>query len=108
MTLPAVPDTFAWMSVAWGDALVCRPLAAIAQHLFTTRQLELRQGGVESAGWQQIAAALGVDTSDLVQVRQVHGREVIVAAKAHNGSHYRRGEPAPEADAIVSDDPRTA
>ena len=37
MTLPAVPEMFYWTPSPWGSVLKCRPLAAIADHAFTTR-----------------------------------------------------------------------
>lgn len=105
MNLPAVPDSFYWTHESWGAALRCRPLDAVAQHLFTTRQLELRGGGERSGGWQAIAAALDVGESALVCLRQVHGRDVVV---------IRDGEPRPsfdaqpDADVLVSNDEHSA
>ncbi len=96
MTLPAVPETFEWIPQPWGVALSCRPLAALAPHLFTTRQLELsRPEDVE-----QLAGALGARR--IATLTQVHGRAVAVV---------RRGQDSggrPEADALVSDDPDVA
>jgi polyphenol oxidase len=97
MTLPPVPAAFHWTTEPWGSALRCRPLDGIAPHLFTTRQLELTP-----AGYRQIAEALGADR--VATATQVHRAEVLV---------IRRGtvddvRVAPEADALVSDDPRSA
>jgi YfiH family protein len=96
MTLPPVPDAFEWTEERWGAALRCRPLSAIAAHLFTTRQLEL-----SSAGYRQLADALGAD--EVATVAQVHRADVIVV---------RRDAPRPEArteaDVLVSDDPSVA
>lgn len=103
MTLPAVPDAFEWIHAPWGSALRCRPLAAVAPHVFTTRQLALSVPGLG-----QLADAL--DVRDVVAVKQVHGANVVVA---------RRGQPVPgrpfdaatrdiEADVLVSDDPSVA
>ena len=97
MPLPPVPDSFRWTDEAWGAALRCRPLEALAPHMFTTRQLALSS----PAGYQQLARAVGVD--HVVTVTQVHGAAVTVV---------RRGAavPAagPEADVLVSDSPDVA
>jgi polyphenol oxidase len=96
MSLPAVPDTFEWITAPWGAALRCRPLQAIAPHLFTTRQLALSS----SADWEQVAAAVGA--RQVQALTQVHGREVHVV-KRWDGAANR-----PEADVLVSNDPATA
>jgi hypothetical protein len=41
VALPDVMSSFAWVQESWGPALVCEPLAAVARHVFTTRQLRL-------------------------------------------------------------------
>jgi YfiH family protein len=91
MTLPPVPDDFHWTAEPWGAALRCRPLSALAPHLFTTRQLPLTAAADE----QQMAAA--VNASSVVLLTQVHGAEVVV---------IREGAPLPgarpEADGLVS------
>jgi YfiH family protein len=91
MTLPPVPDDFYWTEEGWGAALHCRPLAALAPHLFTTRQLELSS----AAGELRMAAAIGA--SRAVLLTQVHGAGAVV---------LRAGEPLPEgrpeADVLVS------
>ena len=92
MTLPKVPDSFYWTDETWGGALRCRALEPIAQHLFTTRQLQLPSADA----WQSLSAAIGVPLDRVVSLNQVHGREVAVI----------RAEPPPErprADALVSD-----
>ena len=68
MTLP-VPEPFYWTSEAWGAALRCRALDPHAQHLFTTRQLEL----TSSEDWSRLAEALGA--ARVATVTQVHGRD---------------------------------
>ena len=98
--LPAVPDTFYWTDASWGAALRCRPLEPIAQHLFTTRQLQLPS----PAASQALASAMGVPSGRLVSVNQVHGREVVtvrrdVEADVLNAMQQER----PRADALVSD-----
>jgi YfiH family protein len=85
-----VPSSFYWTEESWGAALRCRPLDAVAPHLFTTRQLELSDGGSSVA----LAASLAV--RNLVMVNQVHGRNIIVV----------RDDAVPErrldADALIS------
>lgn len=97
MSLPAVPGSFQWTQESWGAGLRCVPLAAIAPHVFTTRQLAFTSSDDE----RQLADALGAET--LAMATQVHGRGVIV---------IRRGMPLPggrpEGDAFVSDSPTTA
>jgi purine-nucleoside/S-methyl-5'-thioadenosine phosphorylase / adenosine deaminase len=91
MSLPATPADFEWTTAPWGAALRCVPLAAIAPHLFTTRQLAVA-GPEDNA---QLAQAVGARR--VAMARQVHGRTVIV---------IRNGEAvpptAPEADVFVS------
>ena len=97
MPLPPLPDTFYWSAEPWGAALRCRPLEAVARHLFTTRQLALPS--IE--GYAALAAALATERTAIVT--QVHGREVIVV----RGGDAAPAEPAP-ADALVSDAPAIA
>jgi YfiH family protein len=98
--LPVPNPAFRWSDEAWGVALRCRPLEPVAQHLFTTRQLQLR-GGVDRAhAWDLAARAAGAEAPQLLRVTQVHGRAVRVV---HGGT---AADPAmgdrPEADAIAS------
>jgi len=92
MSLPSLPDTFEWTHESWGAGLRCLPLAGLAPHLFTTRQLPLTTPDDE----HRLAAALGVERIALA--RQVHGRAVVVVRKSH-----RIPDDRPEADAFVSD-----
>jgi YfiH family protein len=94
---PAVADDFRWSEESWGAALRCRPLEAVAPHLFTTRQLGL----TEPSDVQQLAAS--VEARDVQMVTQVHGTAVVVMRK---GSPRPPGRP--EADVIVSNDPEVA
>jgi YfiH family protein len=77
--------------------LKCRPLEAIAPHVFTTRTVPLSS----SDDWRLLAQALGAER--VVTPHQVHGREVAV---------IRRGFPPPverpTCDALVADGPETA
>jgi YfiH family protein len=72
MTLPLVPDSFYWTRERWGAALRCRPLDALAPHLFSSRQLELSSPEGEGA----LGAA--VRATDVVMVTQVHGAATVV------------------------------
>lgn len=92
MHLPSVPDSFTWTRESWGAALRCRPLDAIAPHLFTTRQLELSSAG----DWAGVAGAIGA--SRVVTVTQVHGRHVVTVREGQALSGERQ-----EADVLVSD-----
>ena len=97
MTLPPVPDSFYWATESWGPALRCRPLDAVAPHLFTTRQLQLSS----EEDWRTVAEAVGA--RQVVTLTQVHGASVVT---------IRRGaaRPArpPEADVLVSNEPDAA
>ncbi len=80
--------------------LRCRPLLEIAPHLFTTAAVTLRDDERE---WRTVAQELSVEPRAIRLLRQVHGRAIAVV---------RRGDPVltarPEADVIVSGDPRSA
>ena len=93
MTLPPLPDAFEWSRHEWGAALRCRPLEAVAPHLFTTRQLELSA----QSDWRAAAEAVGAQ--HIVTLTQVHGATVVA---------IRRGEMIPsgrpEGDILVSND----
>jgi len=100
MILPQPSDGFEWTQAPWGDVLRCRPLLDVADHLFTVRNLELRDDQRE---WEQVAAALAVPPSQLLLIRQVHRAGVAVARRGRTGPWAR-----PEADVIVSDDELSA
>lgn len=109
MPLPLLPPGFRWTPEPWGPALVCDPLAAVAPHLFTTRALTLRvgpaAGRADDEGWGRLAASMAVDEPHLLRLRQVHGREVVTLRR---GGALPPVEPAPEADALVTDEPGAA
>jgi hypothetical protein len=96
---PSVPFEWIEPSPEVGPALQCRPLAAVAPHLFTGAHLQLRGNAAE---WEAAARALGRNSSALRLVRQVHRAGVVVV---------RGGEAdawtTPEADIILSDSPGT-
>src|SRR5476651_2307507 len=108
MNLPQPNEPFAWVQASGMPALVCRPLAEIAPHIFTTRQWPLGSqapgGSTASTGaderWRDIAAAMDVDAAHLARVRQVHGTMVVVAGLP--------GVDATDADIIVSNNPALA
>jgi YfiH family protein len=101
--LPQPSEAFDWVQAAGGPALICRPLAALALHIFTTRRWPLgamTPGGENPAPWNDVARAMHVSAARLVRVHQVHGAAVVIAEDA-------RG-PYPDADIIVSRDPTLA
>jgi purine-nucleoside/S-methyl-5'-thioadenosine phosphorylase / adenosine deaminase len=95
-------DGFSWIETPAGAALVCAPLRAAVDHLFTTRAWALGSAadGDDRDGWRQLADAFGVDPARVTRVRQVHGDAAVVRRAG--------GAPAPDreaADIILSDDP---
>jgi hypothetical protein len=102
MNLPQPNEPFAWTQAEGLPALVCRPLADVAPHLFTTRGWPpgAAAGAVDDATWGSVARGIGVDASHLVRARQVHGTKVIVAKEA--------GGDLGEADIILSKEPALA
>jgi YfiH family protein len=95
---PKPTDAFQWTQEPWGRALRCTALPA--PHLFTSRDVELRDNDSE---WAQVAASLLVPRDRLLLIKQVHGINVAVA---------RRGAPwpssRPQADIVITDDPSVA
>ncbi|MEQ1898249.1 MAG: peptidoglycan editing factor PgeF [Vicinamibacterales bacterium] len=110
MPLPSLPPAFHWTTEPWGTALVCGPLAEVAQHLFTTRVLTLRvgpdAGHAHNEGWEALAQSMGVAERRLLRLRQVHGRDVVTVRRG--GEHPPVDDSpeggAPQADAFISDD----
>jgi purine-nucleoside/S-methyl-5'-thioadenosine phosphorylase / adenosine deaminase len=100
MTEPQPNRAFEWTQAPWGVILRCVPLAAAANHFFTTKRLTLRDNAEE---WAAVANAIGVARDDLLLVRQVHESTVAVASPDRP-----RPWPRPDADAIVSNDPTAA
>jgi YfiH family protein len=88
-----------------GRALVCRPLAEVAPHLFTTRDVDLRstEPGT-SRQWHRLARILGVAPERLARAHQVHGRGVASV----DADTAPWGDRLPAADALVTDDPTVA
>jgi polyphenol oxidase len=98
--LPPVTDAFHWTEESWGPALRCRPLEAVAPHLFTTRQLRLSPPADGDVSWRALAAALGAVT--VRRLRQVHGNRVVVVRDGDSGGEVE------EADALVGANPAIA
>jgi YfiH family protein len=100
MTLPPVSTAYRWRRDTWGDALVCAALAGHAQHVFTTKQLQLHASDTVDA-WDLVAASVGTTSDQIFRLKQVHGRTVRVVREPQVTAHERALRP--EADAIVSD-----
>jgi len=105
MTLPPVPPSFYWSNETWGAALRCRPLEPFAQHLFTTRQLQLPSADA----WCALASAIHVPPTGIVSLNQVHGRDVVlIDAHVSRQTLEAMQEERPIADAIISAAPDVA
>ena len=102
MTLPRPHATFHWTSEAWGDALRCPRLGGAAQHLFTSRQLQLP----DPASWRAALASAGSTPDRLMRVKQVHGNVVRILKRGQ----VPEGASADltDGDAIVSNEPGLA
>ena len=100
-------DAFEWVRYAWGPAIRCRALAAVADHCFTTRAPELGPGPLSAGdGWHQVALAMGVPPHSIVRLRQVHGTGVVTLSRRQV---FPPGDPDWNvADIAVSDDPSVA
>ena len=101
MPLPPPEPAFHWSEDGSGPVLRCGPLDRIAQHVFTSKQLELT-----SDAWAVAADAVGVDAQRVFRVKQVHGRTVRVLSRADVAAHDPTQRP--EGDAIVSNVPGLA
>lgn len=100
--LPVTGADFHWTREPWGPMLRCGPLDAVAQHGFTSRQLQLRAGEAGTTRWVEAAASVGCAVDRVARIRQVHGAAVHVV---------RRGVAAtapPEADAVITATPGQA
>src|SRR5918993_3248350 len=106
MTPPRPAPAFHWERVSWGYALRAAPLATVAQHLFTSRQLGLRANGTEAEtqhAWSALASSIGSTPGELLRVKQVHGRVVRVVTR-ENCDETTTSE-KPDGDAIISNVP---
>ena len=103
--LPLAPSEFYWTNESWGAALRCRPLDAIASHLFTTRQLDVPS----PAAWSALSPLVGVPPERFLTLNQVHGHEVVTVRRGMDVAALRRMQEArPAADAFVSNAPDVA
>jgi YfiH family protein len=97
--LPKPNDAFVWVQADDAPILVCRPLAAFTAHLFTTQHWPLGSNALDpddDTPWAAVARAVGVDASQLIRARQVHGSHAI--------SGPSQGSERPSADIIVTAD----
>jgi YfiH family protein len=95
MTQPQPSGGFEWTQAPWGLALRCVPLEAIAPHVFTIGNLELRSREPE---WQALAGAMGVPRDRLRLISQVHSADIAVV-RSDGGSWT-----SPQADGLVTED----
>lgn len=102
MTLPPPDPAFDWRREPWGHALRCGPVAAHAQHLFTSKQLALPTADA----WSAALVSVGASAERLMRVKQVHGNVVRLLKKGEvpEGASEQR----PDGDAIVSNQPGLA
>ena len=100
MSQPKPNDAFEWTQAASGLVLHCRPLAAVARHVFTAADLQLRD---DQAEWDRVAFDMGVDRASLRLIRQVHGRRIAIVREGDS-----RPQDRPEADIIISRDAASA
>lgn len=104
MTLPTPDPAFRWTRESWGHALRAAPLETATQHLFTSRQLELRPR--TDAAWAAALASVGATPDRLRRVTQVHGNAVRVLARGYAGPHAAADKP--DGDAVISNEPGLA
>lgn len=116
MPLPTPDPAFGWTREPWGPALRCGPLETAAQHLFTSRQLELRPQMLETPaprmtettqitgqGWFAATASVGSSVDRLIRVKQVHGNLVRVLRRGEVPEDAALVRPA--GDAVVANEP---
>ena len=94
MSLPIPDPAFRWTVEPWGHALRCAPLEALAQHLFTSKQLQLP----DPEGWRAAVGSVGGIPGQLRRVKQTHGNVVRVLSRGEAGS----ADAKPDGDAVVS------
>ena len=99
--LTAVSEGFLWIETVAGKVLQAESLQPLAAHAFTTRQRQFR-GVSADDDYARLGMSLNVTPAEIVRVKQVHGRSVLVLGPGD-------AVPAPPAaDAIVSTDPARA
>jgi len=94
---PRIAGPFSWRRHPWGWLLECAPIARIAVHGFTTRQLAMAGAAGCEAEWRLLAESAGVALDAIAAVNQGHGTTV-VHARALNGGDRAR------ADGLLSND----
>src|SRR5690606_42079368 len=99
--LPVAEPPFRWSQAAWGAVLLCEALSPHADHFFSTRGIDVR-GPEAGPGWDDVAAALGVDVARVWRVHQVHGIDVTVADSSPSGH-----DAWPEGDLLVTERDRS-
>ena len=98
---PEVTPNFAWTDGPAGGILINHRLGSVADHVFTTRQLQFRGDQIDR-DFARLGQALGCTSSDIIRVTQVHGRTVHVVTPQSGAAGQ------PDADAIISMDPSRA
>jgi YfiH family protein len=105
MTLPPPAPAFRWTVEPWGHALRCTPLETSAQHVFTSKQLQLPT----PEAWAAAASSVGGAPQHVRRVRQVHGNVIRVLARGGTADADAKAEPngdlKPDGDAVVSNVP---
>jgi YfiH family protein len=94
--VPKPDPAFHWTNEVWGLALRCEPLSAVAQHLFTSKQLGLPA----PERWGDATRSLHTTVDCLMRVKQVHGNTVRVVSQSDPASVS--ADVRPDGDAIVS------
>jgi len=120
MSGPALADGFHWSEEPWGRALRSRPLAQVADHLFTSFPLRLRGGSAreEEEEWARVAATIGVPPDHLLRLHQVHGNAIVIAGRTDAGGTSVPAQDRtsgqggvrtwPEGDILLTGDPSVA
>jgi YfiH family protein len=109
MILPKPTGEFEWTQESWGAALRCPPLAKIARHCFSTRQLTIPGAhGDDAPSWILLGGALDLDPKigSIVRLRQVHRIGIFDASSATMARE--RDKDWPQADIAISRDPALA
>jgi polyphenol oxidase len=103
--LPEPTGAFVWRQAPWGYVLECVALAPFARHAFTARDLSPGSGVAEDQAWAALASHLGVASSSLSRLNQVHGcRTVAIDTDAAR----TRSTGLADADALASNRPDVA
>jgi polyphenol oxidase len=95
-----VAPGFSWVENDGWRGMAATALAPLVRHVFTTRDLAFMNDASED--WTRLGTFLGVPADDILRVKQVHGRKVVIA------SHSQPSRIGTEADAIVCTDPNRA